>query len=422
MSDFRVQHFEVAILSTAGETDFTIPIRIDPTRTRIMLGSTMRQCQAVPPVSTTLTRDTQVGLDIVDEDTVRVYNSSNARYPVIVSFALLEYIGDPGGVNEFKVTRTRVYFPAGTNGVDLEVVGFAIAEGEESKTTTHVTGVTLDNEIETDVHGNFDPQVWVMPMVRRDPDLDTITAQQLWTQLSNIAMWVWVENVHWVGSNWTIGFAPAVANVSDVITFTTAGGSGRTVTVPATDWGSTWVEAQRGVSMFDGVVPGEQVANIYPIVTGDEVSAFAPSGAETADETANGAAFYMMSNPDIKVAHQGRGIGSTGIVDFELTDGDQPRTLQVPVNPLTATIDGPRDRVVSILHGTPKFPINQSFDDGGVQFDGDADGITFRRTFGESGWFEYIQTIQFGLEAGASGNMEDSIIRKPSWAATIRNK
>ena len=422
MADFRVQHFEVTVPATGSETDFAIPFRIDPTRTRVMLGSPMRRSQAVPPVTTILTRDGQVGIEIVDKDTVRIYSSSNARYPLVVSFSLLEYTGDPGGVNEFIVTRTRVYFPAGTNGVDLDALGFSIAPAAAAKTTTHVTGVTLDNEIETDVFGNFDPQVWVMPLVRRDPDLDTITVQQLWTSLSNIAMWAWVENVHWLGSNWTIQFAPAVSNVSDVITFTTAGGNGRTVTIGSVDWGSTWIESQRGVSFFDAVGSGEQVSHIYPIVAQDDkVVAFAPGTAETADEVTNGAAFYTMSNPDIKVSHQGRGTGD-GVPGFESIGSNQPRTLQIPVADTTAIIDANPDRALSILHGTPQFPFNQGYDDASIQFDGDEDGSTFRRSFGEAGWHEYIQTIQFGLEAGASGNMEDSIIRKPSWTVTIQNK
>ena len=428
MGDFRVQNFKVLVNKGDAETDVAIPLPVRTDRTRILKSSPQNQMQVQTSLTSPLlsTRDVQVGLELVDSITVRIHTSPNKKYDGVVVFSLMEYTGVTGGANEFLVSRRALFNPLGSNGVDLSIVGFSNTNAE--KITTHIVGVILDNTVGSDSVGDYEVATLFYPMFRFVTDFETMESQQIWVGTSSHAAWVYVEQVEWRGSNWTVNHPPAnlgTTGKADTIPFTVAGGTGTSgFLLNDLLWENTWIEQQRGVDLFTLPVNGETVSHIIPILPGvfetPAYTAFSPSGADTSNEPTNGAAFYSISNPEVKVQHQGFKLPDGGFDGLRGLDPSNPKTLQVPVGDDTTTIDAEPDRVFAILAGEP-VSRGAGFTDGSVQFQGD-DAVSFRRSNSLADWNEYIQIVQLGLEAGADGAIEDSVILQPDVSSTIRNK
>jgi len=422
MSDFRVQHFKVLIPAGDSQSDFTIARPVKTDRTRVIKGSPLNQMQAKLPseLDTTFTRDLQIGIELLDSSTVRIHSSANARYDGVAVFSLLEYTGVDGGPNAFTVKRTELFNPLGSNGIDLAAAGFGI-EGTPSQTTTHIVGVILDNLVGSDADGDYHGNCVLMPMIRYQTDYDTVEYEQIWVGNSNFATRVWVEQVEWTGSNWTIGFPPfgqGTASRADTITFTTV--LGKTVNLATSfDWNQTWIEQARGFDHFTVAVTNEPGSNITPTLpSGTELLAWTPATGDTTNAPMNGASFYAISNPEIKVAHQGREIGN-GDSRLESVALGQPSTIEIPIEEDLVSINAETDRLMSVLAGSSLAANGLS--DQSVQVVS-SDAVSFRRTKGFAAMREYIQTIQFGLDAGGSGTLEDSVIRQPDWLVSIKNR
>lgn len=420
MSDFRVQHFEIVVNAADATTDVPIPLPVRMANTRIILSSPGRQMQTLGnSVSDPLnTRDLQCALELIDVSTVRIHKSPNARYNAVVSFSLMEYTGATGGPNEFTVQRIRVANDIASNGADLTALGFTITF--PAKTTTHIVGVILDNELASDTDGDFHGAVQMVPTHRFITDFDTIEFYQLWNGNSNHATWTYLEQVVWSGSNWTITFAPfgqGTADRSDTITFTTAGSPGKTVELGTTiDWGTSWVEAYRMNPLYMGIINGEGGVSLQPqnFPTSTSVIAFTIAGSETANEATNGATLFLISNPTIFVAQQGS-YRATGPAQFF---AGNPKTFLYDVIADVGKISPPLDIGFCVLMGNPAG--KNGFSDPGIQYNGDGE-IIARRSRGTASFTDITQTIALGDETSESGTIEDMVIRQPAISVTIKS-
>lgn len=422
MPDIRIQRFEVTVPPGDSQTDIIVG-SVRPANTRIVKASPANQMQILSAgFPTVQTRDMLVGLELLDSTTVRIHTSPNKGFSGIVSFSLMEYTGDVGGPNEFTVTRKAIHNPIGSNGIDLTAHGFNF--GDPLKATTHIVGVVLDNVVNPDTIGDFYSSSVFYPMRRLIAATSPLEFHQIWVGTSDHAMRVYIEQVEWIGSNWTIAHPPfglGTANRSDTVPFTVAGGSvGKEYALAlSVDWSNTWIEQVRGIDLFTTPALGEVVSHIYPgLPSGTAIFAFAPGGSDTTNAPTNAASFYAISNPDVKVSHQGVRLG-TGDAQLQIVNSFGPKTLRIPVRNATAEINAGPDRVVSILAGSPD-GLGPSTD-ASLQFDDDG-AMTWRRTFPAAAWDEYIQTIQFGPRSGTDGNIEDLVIRKPEFVVSIKNR
>jgi hypothetical protein len=428
VGDFRVQNFKVLVNKGDAETDITLALPVRPNHTRIIKASPGNQMQILSSDSnpTPSSRDIQVGLELIDSTTVRIHTSPNKTFDAVVVFSLMEYTGATGGVNEFTVSRRAIFNPLGSNGVDLSILGFE--NGAAGKVTTHIVGVILDNTVGSDSPGDFLDSTLFYPMFRFISDFETMEFQQLWVGMSAHAMWVYTEQVEWVGSNWTISHPPGnlgTPSRADTIPYPfvaqTTGDFGSVENDGL--WENSWIETERGVDLFTDPVLGETISHIVAHLPGIPPTlsyrVTAPTGADTSDDPTNASSFNVITNPDVKVEHQGVKLPDGGYSGLQVFDIDGPKTLQVPLTSNTTTIDAEPDRVFCLLGGEP-LGLN-GFVDASVQFAGGGK-ITWRRIKGFATFDEYIQTIQLGLEAGADGTIEDSVIRQPDISVTIKTK
>ena len=224
-TDFRVQNFELIVPPSEGTTDVSIPMVVNPSHTRVMLASPGLQMVIQNPGETAGTRDLKVAIEIIDGLTVRVHSSPNKLYSGIVTFSLLEYTGDAGGPSAFSVVRDAIRIPAGSNGVDVAALMSPTAGGAGTSAyeMPSITGVIMDNTVDSDSDGLYGDDTYVIPLWRRTPTVNDLTVQQLVRPVGGQAVWVYLETVFWSGSNWTVQPAPfgqATAGASDTITFT----------------------------------------------------------------------------------------------------------------------------------------------------------------------------------------------------------
>jgi hypothetical protein len=418
-SDFRVQQFEY-IVSPTSETEFIdIPIRVDPSRTRIMIGSPGMDMVALgaSDSDSVYSRDSRFLLFVLNESQLLLITSKVMQWPAILSFCLLEYIGPPGGPNEFQVSRNINTF-SGTS-VDIRA-SVGITNHESQKLTSLAIGCKETGDGQT---GYFRDDLSPKVIQTYNPNLNARIAHFIScadeNSLSRQVSW---EATNWIGSNWSIVRPPpgllGVANQIDVMPFQTDGGHVYTID-DVGSWSNTFIEAQRTAPTPPAVSDNQAMSVVHPYPRPNplttSVRAYQRPGNVTTANGANSTTFAAISNPDIKVLHYGQftGILESPTPQINLSTPDRRWEFAFRDDIGSVVIDGPPNTVVPTIHGT-RGPGTNGYAELTVSYNNDGKEVVYRRAVKRGGGFnDYLQVIQFGLEPEGPSALLGSLVEKP---------
>lgn len=431
--DFLVQNLSVSLAPSVRTALIQLPNAIDPAHSRIIGTGQVSQSAALgTPAPDVETRDLAVHIEIISASTVRVTGHPERAESTSLNFSILSYVGSAGGPNEFTVVARGVIDVSELDPSDeyeLTISSLGIADSSYDKLTVQHTASIEAADATTFDEGDLETaNGWASAIVDDsfgDPAADRKVVFKNNAIFSPRA--IAYEIIDWNGSNWQIerpntGPGRSAERFADPGTL--AGGVPTAFPINSIgNWDHAWIESNRATPV-GAQTDGTRGAVVYQGATPSEVLVLMPIQQGGVSTPPNDHGFYVISNPEIYVLHQGMPLGDSSVrldnnAVAQVFPLKEPNQINLGSDQVVSLAYGFWDRLESATPGDDSQGVGTA---GITAIFSPPSSVVATKSVPSGWWYHYLQTIQFFRSEEPDSSLLQSVVYEPEVSITFEGQ
>lgn len=448
MTDFRIQNFNVALVTAPGETDrmfVPIPQSIHLLHSRLWFAGNHPSANLV--VSDELTqsgewesRDFEVCVQIQSSEQIVITwdPTRGDQFQRRLVFSIVEYIGAIGGPNEFTVARGVADIQPADLFAEISLSAMGVTVDTAQKLTLNPTGNFFSNSGAEDTSGDLHLRTTICVGVEFDPNFDTALHGFFQAGVAGVSVQTGWEAINWIGSNWRVARADIGEGQGTLGGWT----SFRQATLfsffgqdDPLDWDRAFFEGTRSIQtgIVESPFGGEVTLRFKedePLLTKVNIRGGGQNTGQPSDNLTrdNAVCYYCISNVDLFVSQNGKDLLALDANPQEVMKLDGPTRLMTPISKDDGSDVVPSaPSLVTMKLGATNETVsdvqpNLGISDHTMQWDHESGAVREFRTRAQVAGvlFGRWQMIQWGKDEVDAIDTPRSVIDKPELTASIQ--